>query len=57
MILLFMNWWKRTKSSGIQKLVGDTKMMTASFYFARFFTDQTIIAKPLNCNLSEAKKK
>ena len=27
------------------------------FHFGRFFTDQTIVAKPLNSNLSDAKKK
>ena len=39
-----MSWRKLNKSIGIQKLVGDTKMIT-------------VVAKPLNSNLSDAKKK
>ena len=33
---LIMNWWKLTRSIGIQKLVGDTKMITVVFILVDF---------------------
>ena len=52
-----MNWWKLTRSIGIQKLVRRCKNDNSRFHFGRFFTDRTIVVKPLNSNLSDAKKK